>query len=145
MEEVKNEVQKDAMGECAAQLNSAAKALERVIGKLEAQYEALNQKIDRIIATVEKQAADNSAEAVVEASAQREANPLLPTEGRNGAPAVRVERKTLPAVVSTLLAKSGVGESAQIESCTLDRALGALTIEQRIAVKAELARAGMIA
>jgi len=145
MEEVKNEVQKDAMGECAAQLNSAAKALERVIGKLEAQYEALNQKIDRIIATVEKQAADNSAEAVVEASAQGEANPLLPTEGRSGAPAVRVERKTLPAVVSTLLAKSGVGESAQIESCTLDRALGALTIEQRIAVKAELARAGMIA
>jgi len=147
MEEVKNEVQKDAMGECAAQLNSAAQALERVIGKLEAQYEALNQKIDRIIATVEKQAADNSAETVVEASAQPDAagNPLLPTEGRNGAPAVRVERKTLPAVVSTLLAKSGVGESAQIESCTLDRALGALTIEQRIAVKAELARAGMIA
>ncbi len=42
------------MEECAAQLGSAAQALERVIGKLEAQYEALNQKIDRIIATVEK-------------------------------------------------------------------------------------------
>ena len=48
--------------ECAAQLGSAAQALERVIGKLEAQYEALNQKIDRIIATVEKQAAEKSGE-----------------------------------------------------------------------------------
>jgi hypothetical protein len=33
----------------------------------------------------------------------------------------------------------------QIELGALEKALGQLTIEQRIAVKAELARAGMIA
>ena len=38
-----------------------------------------------------------------------------------------------------------MGEGMQIESGTLEKALGSLTIEQRIAVKAELARAGMIA
>ena len=159
MDEAKDEVQKDPVAEhpstptvgapgtptCAAQLSSAAEALERVIGKLEAQYEALNQKIDRIIATVEKLGEEKEQKAEVAANA--EGNPLLPTAGRDGAPAVRVhaERKTLPAVVSTLLAKSGVSEGPQMDSSTLDRALGGLTIEQRIAVKAELARAGMLA
>ena len=149
MDEVKDEVQKEPMAECASQLSNAAAALERVIGKLEAQYEALNQKIDRIIATVEKLGEElgEEKEQKAEVAANAEGNPLLPTAGKKGAPAVRVlaERKTLPAVVSTLLAKSGVSEGPQMESSTLDRALGGLTIEQRIAVKAELARAGMLA
>ena len=70
MKDEKDESQKDPMGDCAAQLSSAAQALERVIGKLEAQYEALNQKIDRIIATVEKPAEEKSSEAEVAASSQ---------------------------------------------------------------------------
>lgn len=142
MEDVKQEAQKDPMGDCAAQLSSAAQALERVIGKLEAQYEALNQKIDRIIATVEKQAGEERKEAELAASGEREPARLAK---ENRELRQRVGRKTLPAVVSTLLAKNGVGEGVRIESSTLDKALGALTIEQRIAVKAELARAGMIA
>jgi hypothetical protein len=133
MNEKKDVPQKDSMEECATRLTSAAQALEQVIGKLDAQYEALNQKIDRIIATVEKQAGDKSDEKVA-ASAQ---------PGHEAQQ--RTARKTLPPLVNTLLAKSGVGESTQIEVGTLDKALGALTIEQRIAVKAELARAGMIA
>ena len=72
MNEENSAAQKDPMQECAAQLGSAAQALERVIGKLEAQYEALNQKIDRIIATVEKPAAEKSGEAGLAASAQAE-------------------------------------------------------------------------
>jgi hypothetical protein len=143
MKDENNAAQKDSMGECAAQLSSAAQALERVIGKLEAQYEALNQKIDRIIATVEKPAGQKGGEAEVAASSQAEQVTRLANENRELRQ--RAGRKTLPAAVSTLLAKSGVGEGMQIESGTLDRALGALTIEQRIAVKAELARAGMIA
>jgi hypothetical protein len=143
MEDTKDEAQKDPMGECAAQLSSAAQALERVIGKLEAQYEALNQKIDRIIATVEKQAEEKSSEAAVAASAQDEQVIRLAKENRELRQ--RTGRKTLPSAVNTLLAKSGVGEGVQVELGTLERALGALTIEQRIAVKAELARAGMIA
>ena len=149
MEEVKDEVQSAPMADCAAQLSSAAEALERVIGKLEAQYAALNQKIDRIIATVEKLSEKEEEKAEVQASMQPEA----------ARQCQRMARKTLPATVSTLLAKSGVspqqakyglaggpgGEGVQVEASTLDRALGTLTIEQRIAVKAELARAGMIA
>ncbi len=72
MNEENSAAQKDPIQECAAQLGSAAQALERVIGKLEAQYEALNQKIDRIIATVEKQAAEKNGEAELAAGAQTE-------------------------------------------------------------------------
>lgn len=143
MNEKNSAEQKNSVEECAAQLTSAAQTLERVIGKLEAQYEALNQKIDRIIATVEKTAAEESHESGVAASAQAEQVTRLERENRDLRQ--RAGRKTLVPLVSTLLAKNGVDECAQVESGTLDKALGALTVEQRIAVKAELARAGMIA
>jgi len=143
MKDENNEAQKDPIEECAAQLNSAAQALERVIGKLEAQYEALNQKIDRIIATVEKQAGEEGCEPAVAASVETERATRLEKENRELRQ--RAGRKTLPSMVSTLLAKSGVAEGVQIEVGTLEKALGGLAIEQRIAVKAELARAGMIA
>jgi hypothetical protein len=143
MNEEKSADQKNPLEECATQLNSAAQAIERVIGKLEAQYEALNQKIDHIIATVEKTAAQESDDSGVKVSAQAEHVEKLEKENRDLRQ--RVGRKTLVPVVSALLAKSGVGEGVQVESGTLDKALGTLTVEQRIAVKAELARAGMIA
>jgi hypothetical protein len=143
MKDENNEAQKDPIEECAAQLNSAAQALERVIGKLEAQYEALNQKIDRIIATVEKQAGEEGGEPAVAASVETERATRLEKENRELRQ--RAGRKTLPSMVNTLLAKSGVAEGVQIEVGTLEKALGGLAIEQRIAVKAELARAGMIA
>jgi hypothetical protein len=41
------------------------------------------------------------------------------------------------------LAKSGV-EMSSVEDATVERALAGLSIEQRIAVKAELARAGVL-
>jgi uncharacterized protein with gpF-like domain len=136
-----SEEKKDSMEECAAQLSSAAQALERVIGKLEAQYEALNQKIDRIIATVEKQAEEKGGDEEVAASAER-----TKLEAENRELRQRAGRKTVAPLVNRLLAKSGVGEGVQIiEAGSLEKALGGLTVEQRMAVKAELARAGMIA
>jgi len=138
MNEEKSAESQSPMEECAAQLRSAAQALERVIGKLEAQYEALNQKIDRIIATVEKQG--QREEKDVSASAE-----LTKLEAENRDLRKRAGRKTVAPLVNRLLAKSGVGEGVQIEAGTLEKALGGLTVEQRMAVKGELARAGMIA
>jgi hypothetical protein len=143
MNEETSAAQRSSLEKCAAQLSGAAQALERVIGKLEAQYEALNQKIDRIIATVEKQAGEEHREGEVAASAR--AGLVTKLEKENRELRQRAGRKTLAPMVNSLLAKSGMGEGVQIESGALDKALGALTVEQRIAVKAELARAGMIA
>lgn len=52
-------------------------------------------------------------------------------------------RKTLPAVAANLLAKQGLTMDS-IEAGALDAALVSLSIEQRIAVKAHLLRAGLL-
>jgi hypothetical protein len=61
----------------------------------------------------------------------------------------QVTRKTIPAQLLTLLAKSGVSADAltaggRMDAGALDRALEGLPVEQRIAVKSQLARAGAI-
>lgn len=61
----------------------------------------------------------------------------------------QVTRKTIPPQVLTLLAKSGVGSGAvgangRVELPVLDKALEGLPVEQRIAVKSQLARAGAL-
>jgi hypothetical protein len=58
-------------------------------------------------------------------------------------------RKTVPPQVLTLLAKSGVGAevvggNGKIEVTVLDKALDSLPVEQRIAIKSQLARAGAL-
>ncbi len=60
------------------------------------------------------------------------------------AQAARMMRKTLPSMVSAILAKSSEAGSEKIDRGVLDKTLQSLSVEQRIAVKAELARAGMI-
>ena len=60
------------------------------------------------------------------------------------AQAARARRKTLSPLMTTLLAKEGVEGDALIEQPLMEKALAGLSIEQRIAVKAELARAGIL-
>jgi hypothetical protein len=61
----------------------------------------------------------------------------------------QVTRKTVPPQVLTLLAKAGVGadvfgQNGRVDVAVLDKALGGLPVEQRIAVKSQLARAGAL-
>ena len=144
MDEVNAVTQVDGLADwraCAEQLAGAAAGLEKVLEKLEAQYEALNQKIDRIIAAVEKVEAEHDGEAI---SAAARVNELERENEQLRGQVVHASRRTLPSTVTRLLAKSGVGEIGTVESECLDKALGSLSVEQRIAVKAELLRAGLI-
>jgi len=59
------------------------------------------------------------------------------------AQASRMARKTLSPVVAALIAKNEV-EGEKLDPGMLNKTLAALSVEQRIAVKSELARAGMI-
>jgi hypothetical protein len=52
-------------------------------------------------------------------------------------------RKTLPTAMTSLLAKQGVTVDS-LEAGALDAALVSLSLEQRIAVKAQLLRAGLL-
>ncbi|HUO25244.1 MAG TPA: hypothetical protein VMU61_06230 [Candidatus Aquilonibacter sp.] len=129
----------------AERLASAAESLDRVLGRLDAQQEALNAKVDRIVAAVDEHAAYDPG---LDEGSRRLQERVAELEKSNAdlkAQAARLARKTLPPLVSAVLAKS-CGETAgeKIDRTMLDKTLGSLSVEQRIAVKAELARAGMI-
>jgi predicted RNase H-like nuclease (RuvC/YqgF family) len=130
----------------AERLATAAEALDRVLGRLDSQQEALNAKVDRIVAAVEESleesGTDNGRPDDARALQQRVAE-LEKTNSDLKAQATRLARKTLPPLVTALLSKNGeTGD--RLEAAVLDKTLQSLTVDQRIAVKAEMARAGMI-
>jgi hypothetical protein len=130
----------------AERLAAASETLDRVLGKLDAQQEVLNAKVDRIVAAVEEsiqQAAPANQEATQEAQFQERVVQLEKSNADLKAQASRMARKTISPVISALIGKNAI-EGERLDPGVLNKSLAALSIEQRIAVKAELARAGMI-
>ena len=127
----------------AERLANAAEALDRVLGKLDAQQEALNAKVERIVAAVEERIAERDATPGNESELRDRVAELEKANSELKAQAARVARKTLSPVVSTLLGKELVSGD-KLDPAALDKTLQSLSLEQRIAVKAEMARAGMI-
>jgi ABC-type transporter Mla subunit MlaD len=126
----------------AERLATAAESLDRVLGRLDAQQEALNAKVDRIVAAVDEQASRPEHGDVTRELHERVAE-LEKSNSDLKAQAARTVRKTLPPMVTAILAKSeDAGE--KMDKSVLDKTLASLSVEQRIAVKAELARAGVI-
>jgi ABC-type transporter Mla subunit MlaD len=141
-----NEETMQQLGATADRLARAAEALDRVLGRLDAQQEALNAKVDRIVAAVEDQMADleGKNEKKDDTVLREKVAELEKSNSELKAQAARLTRKTLPPIISCLLSKSGAEMGEQIDAAMLDKTLQPLTVEQRIAVKAEMARAGMI-
>ena len=133
----------DQLAAAADRLAAAAETLDRVLGKLDAQQEALNAKVDRIVAAVEEHEVHADADPPTAHELEQRVAELEKANTELKAQAARLTRKTLSPFVSVLLAKS-VAEGERIDSSAIDKTLQALSIEQRIAVKAEMARAGMI-
>jgi predicted RNase H-like nuclease (RuvC/YqgF family) len=126
----------------AERLANAAESLDRVLGRLDAQQEALNAKVDRIVASVDEQSSAEPREASQQL--QKRVAELEKSNADLKAQAARTARKTLPPMVSAILAKNGEMQGEKLDKGSLDKSLQSLSVEQRIAVKAELARAGMI-
>lgn len=127
----------------ADRLATAAETLDRVLGKLDAQQESLNAKVDRIVAAVEEHELSDTEPASSPQLEQRVAE-LEKANTELKAQAVRLTRKTLSPFVSALLAKNGAESTERLDAAAVEKTLQTLTVEQRIAVKAEMARAGMI-
>ena len=138
-----NEEMTKQMVDAAERLANAAVVLDKVLDKLDAQQQALDAKIERIVAAVEDQAADSIEEEQDNGLKQKLAE-LEKTNHDLRAQAARMTRKTLSPLVSALLAKNGADSGERLDVTALDKSLQALTVDQRIAVKAEMARAGMI-
>ncbi|HTS52698.1 MAG TPA: hypothetical protein VMH26_05450 [Burkholderiales bacterium] len=124
----------------AERLASAAESLEKALGRLDAQQQALNSQVDRIVAAVDNNEDESRRQLAARVAELERANADLKAEaGRHAA-----ARKTLPPMITALLAKSGIEGQEKVDMSTLDKALALLTVDQRIAVKAQMARAGII-
>ena len=118
-------------------LAQATQSLADALVNINAQFESLHAKVDRIVAAIDDGSGKLNAEADKVAELEKANHDLR-------AQATCARRKTLSPLVTTLLAKEGVEGDALIEAPLMEKALAGLTIEQRIAVKAELARAGIL-
>ena len=126
--------------EIAERLESATAQLEKALSWLEERQGALAGEVERISATVEQSRREAElAEKLAEA--ERELSEL---RAASAPAALNPLRKTMPAATSEMLAKHGIGEGP-VDVRTLDAALAGLSLEQRIAVKSQLLRAGAIA
>jgi len=126
-----------SLGESIERLSSAASQLERTVAWLE-QREA--GAIEKMTAAVESQneSVERELRLKLEA-AERQIAELRAQSSRTA-----VARQTLPASTTQLLAKQGIAVADSIQAGALDAALTGLSLEQRIAVKAQLLRAGML-
>lgn len=116
-------------------LSDATSLLERVLALLE---EKQNQ-VERISATVEHSEREEELAEKLNL-AERE---IAELKAAASVPVQTVLRKTVPASTSEMLAKRGIGDGP-VDVRTLDAALAGLSLEQRIAVKTQLLRAGAI-
>lgn len=151
MEATMNEEMLKQLTAAAERLATAAESLDHVLDKLDAQQEALNAKVDRIVAAVEDSMTHGEGPTNLEGArstglAKDLGLRVAELEKSNAdltAQASRLARKTLSPVVAALIAKEGI-EGERLDPALLNKTLAALSVEQRIAVKSELARAGMI-
>jgi flagellar biosynthesis regulator FlaF len=124
--------------EIADRLEAATAQLERTLNLLEERQGS--GEVERISATVD-QSRREAELAEKLAAAERE---LVELRAAAASTVFNPLRRTLPAATSEMLAKQGIGEGP-VDVRTLDAALAGLSLEQRIAVKTQLLRAGAIA
>ena len=132
-------------------LAGAASMLEQTVVRLEEQHMTMSGQVQKIVATVEQGGSQNGGSERVyelerrlqEAMAQIAELHAQSTRAQ-AAPAAVSGRKTVTAATVSLLAKQGISNLDSIEAGSLDAALTALSIEQRIAVKSQLLRAGLL-
>jgi hypothetical protein len=145
-EKAMNEEMVQQLTATAERLAVAAESLDHVLGRLDAQQEALTTKVDRIVAAVEERPSyEISARGEGARHLQERMAELEKSNADLKSQAARMVRKTLPPMVSAILAKScGDSGDEKLDKGVLDKSLQGLSVEQRIAVKSELARAGII-
>ena len=125
--------------ELLQQIASAVKAMTEIATEMQNSNSAMSARIERIVATV-----DSAEELQARIAELEKANAELKQQLEASPSSQRSPRKTLPALVSALLAKQGVNTDQTIEAAALEASLASLPVEQRIAVKSQLARSGFI-
>ena len=125
--------------EVVERLEAAAILLEKTLRWLDERQGELSGEVEKISATVEQSRREEELSAKL-AVAERELAELKAAAQPVPAPT----RRTLPPNTVEMLAKQGINDGP-VDARTLDAALQGLSLEQRIAVKTQLLRAGAIA
>ena len=128
----------ETLEESVDRLNAAASLLEKTVAWLEARESAISGEVQKVVAAVEHPAEESELERRLKAAEAEIA------ELRAQATKPPAERKTLGTQPVQLLAKSGVTGGEMMDGAILDAALVGLSLEQRIAVKSRLLRAGSL-
>lgn len=131
-------------------LEAAATTLERTLAWLEERQAALAGEVEKISATVEQSRREAELEEklaaataeLAELKAGLAVQAAAPLAARTTA-APAAQRRT--AAMSEMLAKHGIAGDGPVDTRVLDQALSGIGIEQRIAIKSQLARAGAVA
>ena len=122
-------------------LEAAATLLERALNLIEERQGQLSGEVERISATVEQSRKEvELAERLAESEHE-----LAQLKASSAPPVLSQLRRTIPSSTVEMLAKQGIGDGGPVDVRTLDAALSGLSMEQRIAVKSQLLRAGAIA
>lgn len=129
-----------AAEEVLTRLEAAARRLEEAACALDEGRSATSGNLERISATVEP----GEREAELSAKLAELEREIAELKASSAGGLLNPLRKTLPAPTMEMLAKHGIGEG-QVDVRRLDAALVGLSLEQRIAVKSQLLRAGAIA
>jgi len=121
-------------------LEAATTLLEKTLSWLDERQGTLSGEVERISATVEQSRRETELAEKL-AAVERELAEVKAAAGQN---ALNPLRRTMPAATAEMLAKHGIGDGP-VDVRALDAALNGLSLEQRIAVKTQLLRAGAIA
>ncbi len=136
-------------------VSAAVSALEAAAERLSEREMSLSaeadQRVERIVATVEGQRETELALRLEASEAKLAEAQSRIAELTAAAAAVPTGRKTAAVGMVTTLAKQGISagaleglESGRFDASSLDSALASLSIEQRFAVKGEMLRAGLL-
>lgn len=138
----------EALAVTLERLAGAATTLEQTVMRLEEQQSVISGQVQKIVATVEQgseMTVSAGSERVAELERKlREAELQIATLQGQAAPTAAAGRKTVSSATVSLLAKQGISNLDSIEAGALDSALQSLSMEQRIAVKSQLFRAGLL-
>jgi hypothetical protein len=121
-------------------LEVATTLLERALNQIAERQSAISGEVEKISATVDQSRRETELADKL-ATAEREIAGLKAAGTHN---ILSPLRRTMPVATSEMLAKRGIGDGP-VDIRTLDAALAGLSLEQRIAVKTQLLRAGAIA
>ena len=130
-----------------ARLEAAASLFERTLAVLEERHSTMTGEVQKIVAAVEHNqptSRESELEQKLEAAEQQIAALQAQMETQRTVSDTKPARRTVPAATAQFLMKQGISTLDSVEAGALDAALTGLSLEQRIAVKAQLLRAGVL-